>query len=122
LHDEITAIPRIGPSLVKLLNTLNSSNSNKGSNIEELELLIEELQKCGGVKAFRENLSKLNEHHEEGIRRSGRKGEGDEVEEKGNNKCNGEDEKIDDYEQKGEGGEQTILIMTTQQRSNNNFF
>ena len=43
------------------------------------------------------------------------------MEEKGNNKCNGEDEKIDDYEQKGEE-EQTILIMTTQQRSNNNVF
>ena len=43
--------------------------------VEELELLIEELQKCGGIKAFRENLSKLTEHHEEGIRRSGRKGQ-----------------------------------------------
>ena len=65
----------MGPSLVRLLNTLNSSNNNNGGSIKELELLIEELQKCGGIKAFRENLSKLTEHHEEGIRRSGRKGQ-----------------------------------------------
>ena len=102
LHEQINAIPGIGPYLIRLLNTLDSSNNNSSSNIEELELLIEELDKCGGVTGFREKLSKLTEHHEEGIRRSGRNGEG-EVEEKGNNKSSDKEEKIDDDEQKEKG-------------------
>jgi hypothetical protein len=124
LHEEINAIPRMGPYVVRLLNTLESSNNNGNSSIEELELLIEELHKCGGVKAFREKLSKLTEHHEERIRRSGRKGEG-EVEEKGNNKSNDEEKKIDYGEQKEKGDgeeERTVLIVATQQHNNDHVF
>ncbi|MBV9177642.1 MAG: hypothetical protein JO297_11455 [Nitrososphaeraceae archaeon] len=45
-------LPRIGPFVVRLFNTLDSSGSS--SSVEELELLIGELNKCGRVKAFRE--------------------------------------------------------------------
>jgi hypothetical protein len=50
LYEEINAVPRIGPYLVRLLNTLDSTNNNGNSSIEELELLIEELHKRGGVR------------------------------------------------------------------------
>ena len=52
MHEEINAIPRMGPFVVRLFNTLDSSGSS--SSVEELELLIGELNKCGRVKAFRE--------------------------------------------------------------------
>lgn len=63
LLSEISAIPNLGIGVVKLLN-LHHDNNNS-SNIEEIELLIDQVLKCGGIKTAINKLSQSEQHDKE---------------------------------------------------------
>ena len=55
LLGEINAIPRLGIGVVKLLNLHH--DDSKSTSIEEIELLIDQVLKCGGINAALNKLS-----------------------------------------------------------------
>jgi hypothetical protein len=63
LLGEINAVPILGIGVVKLLN-LHHDNSNS-SSIEEIELLLDQVLKCGGIKAAINKLSQSEQHEKE---------------------------------------------------------
>ena len=60
---EINAIPRLGIGVVKLLNLHH--DDNKSNSIEQLELLIDQVQKCGGINAALNELGHLEQLEKE---------------------------------------------------------
>jgi hypothetical protein len=64
LIGEINAIPRLGIGVVKLLNLHH--DASKSSSIEEIELLIDQVWKYGGINAAINKLSHSTQDGKEG--------------------------------------------------------
>jgi hypothetical protein len=62
LLGEINAIPRLAIGVVKLLNMHHDDSKN---SIEEIELLIDQVQRCGGINAAINKLSQSTEDEKE---------------------------------------------------------
>jgi hypothetical protein len=59
----IIAIPKLGMGVVKLLYLHH--DDSKSTSIEELQLLIDQVQKCGGINAAINKLSQSEQHEKE---------------------------------------------------------
>lgn len=65
LIGEINAIPRLGIGVLKLLD-LHHNDSKSNSSIEELDLLIDQVRKCGGINAAISKLRLPSQDDKEG--------------------------------------------------------